>query len=99
MEAKLAGVQMNYILLAIVDAVTDVVLPIAHEFAECMIIARVSFMYMSMGERARLKWLKNIQREGRLGVVTGLPGIWVIICMNQCIKNTRLSIAAEALLH
>ena len=95
MEAKQAGIYMDCITFA-VDAVTDMVLPIASEFAESMVVAQVSFMYLSMGEEARLKWLKNVQREGRLGIVAGLSGVWLIICMTQSIRSTWLSIAAEA---
>lgn len=54
MEAKNAGVIMEVVELAVTDAVSHLVLPIACEFASTIVVARVSRSYTSMIDPARI---------------------------------------------
>lgn len=60
-----AGVIVEVVGLAVSDAVSYFVLPIACEFTGSMVVACVSLCYVTMGDPARITWLRNISGRGR----------------------------------
>lgn len=67
METREAGVNMEMIGVAVSDALSDLILPTACNFANNMVVARVPLEYVSIGDSARTYWLCDLQRQGRLG--------------------------------
>jgi len=78
-KAREAGVVMDIIGIAVVDSVTDLVVPMMCEFARVMVAARVSTEYITRGDPARTDWLCGIQRLGRLGVLHLGTCLWLIV--------------------
>lgn len=69
-----------YVLIFVVsDSATDVVLPTAVEFARDMVIARVSFTCLTMGDPPCIAWLWNMQRDERLGIIRSTTCIRVVV--------------------
>jgi hypothetical protein len=70
---------MSTIGFAVEEAITDLIFPIACEFAEVMVIARVPPTYVTQADPARLAWLQGMQRQGRLAFVQCSTCVWVIV--------------------
>ena len=78
-EAQAAGVRMSTIALDVEEAVADLILPTACEFAEVLVVARLPSQYVTMGDPARLSWLRGMQRSGRLSLVQCATCVWVVV--------------------
>ena len=88
--AGVAGVKMTNIIFSLEDAVTDAVLPVACEFASSLVVARVSLQYISMGDGARVDWLKRVQQRGCLGIIKGEACIWLVVCRSPQMKQAHM---------
>ena len=78
-EAQAAGVRMSTIALDVEEAVADLILPTACDFAEVLVLARMPPQYITMGDPARLSWLRGMQRSGRLALVPCATCVWVVV--------------------
>ena len=70
--------------------VLDLALPLAVHFAEQVVCCHVPGHYVTNAPTARMTWLKQLQAEGRLMLIVGLPRgptgrrcMWLIIFKNK----------------
>lgn len=78
-EAQSAGVRMGVIGFSVDEALSDLVLPVACEFAESVVVSRVPPTYITMADPARLSWLRGLHRQGRLALIQCPTCVWVVV--------------------
>ena len=68
-KAKSDGVFNGVALLDVSPEMADVALPAASKHSSVCVAAKLPWEYVTQADSARLKWLRSMQREQKLGVI------------------------------
>ena len=76
------------------EAVLDLALPLAVKFANMIVCCQVPGHYLTDAPEARMEWLRDMQQQGRLFFIMGLPKgtmgrrrVWLVVFKTRAISE------------
>ena len=85
---------MDAVITSPKEAVLDLALPLAVKFANMIVCCQVPGHYLTDAPEARMKWLRDLQQQGRLFFIMGLPKgtmerrrVWLVVFKTRAISE------------